>query len=44
MPYIVISKVEISIDEYDENKIHIAVNYVTYGNKKDTLNVNIIVA
>jgi len=44
MPYIVVNKVEISIDEYDGNKVHIAVNYVTYGNKQDTLNVDIIVA
>lgn len=44
MPYIVVSKVGISIDEYDENKIHLAINYVTYGNKEDTLNVDIIVA
>ena len=43
MPYITLNYIDISIDEYDGNKIHLLVEYTTYGNVENTLNVDIAV-
>lgn len=43
MPYIVLNNVNIVIDEYNESIIHITLVYVTYGNQKNELEVDIVV-
>jgi len=43
MPYITLGYIDLSIDEDNGNKINMSVDYTSYGNTKDTLDVDIIV-